>query len=87
MNSFFLKTKGGGKPCAVGMFIRHVGKGVKCHRKDVVSESIIVVISTRYEGFVALPYPLLDQDLPICIIQNAMGYIVRWPLNLTQKYV
>jgi hypothetical protein len=40
------------------MFIRHVGKGVKCHKKDVVTD----------EGFVALPYPLLDQDLPICII-------------------
>jgi hypothetical protein len=65
------------------MFIRNVGKGVKCHWKDVVSDYTTITISTRYEGFVALPYPLLDQDFPICIIQDAMGYIVRWPLNLT----
>jgi hypothetical protein len=64
----FLLTKGGGKPFAIGMFIRHGGKGVKCHGKYVASDCITAAISIGYEGFATLPYPLVDQDPPIYII-------------------
>jgi len=42
------------------MFIRHGGKGVKCHWKDVANDCITIVISTWYEGVATLPYPLFD---------------------------
>lgn len=78
-------TKVGGQACAIGNFIKYGGATILTHYKAMPANCIFAAIVTRLQVTIVLPYPLLNHDPPICIINDAMGFIILWPWKLTKK--
>lgn len=72
------------KGCAINNFIKYIGgRGALHHNKIMLNDCIFVAISLSLQAIVALSYPLLDHDLPLHIVKDAIGFIIRWPWKLT----
>ncbi len=60
----------------IGNFIKYGGGTTLTHNKTMPPNSVSIAITTCLQAAIALPYPLLDHDLPIRIIKEALGFIV-----------
>lgn len=68
------------KGCAINNFIKYIsGREALHHNKIMSNDYIFVAIFSGLQAIVALSYPLLDHDLPINIVKNAIGFIILWP--------
>ncbi len=57
-------------------FIKYGGMATLTHYKAMLVDCIYVAIAIGLQLVASLPYLLLDHDLPICIINDVMGFII-----------
>jgi hypothetical protein len=69
----------GCKDCVIGHFVKFGGGDVVHHNRTMHEECISIAITSYVLVGVHLLYLEHDHDLPLCTLDNTIGYIILSP--------
>jgi hypothetical protein len=77
-----LMSQVGGKPYAYSNFVKFGGVCVLYYNKEMLANTLFVVVSLGLLITIFWPFLDPDHDIPLKTIRDAIGYIILGPYNL-----
>jgi hypothetical protein len=68
----------------MGNFVKFGGGTIVHHNRSMLEECLSICITSRLIKGANLMFLEVDQDSPLCIIDDAVWHVMLWPSKLTR---
>jgi hypothetical protein len=71
------------KALRIWQFHEFGGGDVLHHNNAMLANTLSIVVSSSLMASTTLPFLDFDHETPLCIVGDAIGYVILWLWNLT----